>query len=129
MFGFGSAKMIVGGLAILAISLTIYAGYKYVVNLQEDNARLTGEVTKLEIAVEIKDKTINQVKTDLLTNEKNQKVLNEELAAARKDKDEIIKLFGDHDFAKLVAKKPGLIEKKINTATKKVLKEIENVTQ
>ena len=49
-------------------------------------------------------------------------------AQNRKQVEYLRSLFGDHDFTNLVNKKPGLIEKRMQAATAKVLKELADVT-
>lgn len=126
MFKLGGLK--VKAIIMGVIALLIYFGYLYIVNLQEDNARLTGEVTKLEISNKSLEGQKKQLVLDIKTNIQNQDILYIELSKARESKDKLVKLFGDHDFAKLIAKKPTLMQKKMNRATKKLFKEIENET-
>ena len=125
---FTKAKIAIIGIAVLTIGLTIWAGYTYVTNLQKKVEFLSGEVKTLEISNKTLTAERAQLKTDLKENKRNQEILNTELREARKGKDELIKLFSDHDFAKLVEKKPGLIEIRINKATDKVFKELEDIS-
>jgi septal ring factor EnvC (AmiA/AmiB activator) len=46
--------------------------------------------------------------------------LNKRLYSAHAEVDRLSKLFEDHDFAELVKKKPGLITRRIRSATKRV---------
>lgn len=48
---------------------------------------------------------------------------------SRKQVEYVRNLFMDHDFRKLLEKKPGLIEKRMIAATAKVLKELEDATK
>ena len=47
---------------------------------------------------------------------------------AEKYKDELLNKFQRHDLSLLSLKKPGLIEKRVNNATKKVFDDIERLT-
>jgi predicted nuclease with TOPRIM domain len=125
---FTQAKLIAGGIAIITISLVVWAGYTYVTNLQEKVEFQGKEITKLETANKTLTAEREQLKDDLKENKENQAILNEDLRKARVDKDKLIKMFSDHDFTKLVNKKPGLIEKIINKGTDKVFKELEDIS-
>lgn len=125
---FTKAKLIGGGIVVLVISLTIWAGYKYVTNLQETVVEQAEKITELKISNESLTAEREQLESDLKDNRENQAVLHEELREARKQKDGLIKLFSDHDFAKLVNAKPGLIEKRINKGTDKVFQELEDIS-
>lgn len=50
------------------------------------------------------------------------------LQEAEKYKDELLNKFQRHDLSLLSLKKPGLIEKRVNNATKKVFDDIERLT-
>jgi len=115
-------------IAAAAIGLIIWFGYLYVTNLQEKVEFQAGEISKLEIANKSLTAERKQLETDLAENKVNQEILNEELHKAREDKDKLIKLFSDHDFTRLVNKKPGLIENRINKGTDKVFKELEDIS-
>lgn len=49
-------------------------------------------------------------------------------AAIRKEQEETIDLFANHDLKALAEKKPGLIENRVNRATENVNKELERIT-
>lgn len=126
---FSQAKLIGGGIAILFIGLSVWAGYMYVTNLQEKVEFQAEEIVKLEISNQSLEAKQLQLESDLETNKENQTVLNEDLEKARAAKNELIKLFSKHDFTNLVNKKPGLIEKRINKGTDKLFKELESLSE
>ena len=125
---FTKAKLIGGGIVVLTIGLTVWAGYNYVTNLQEKVTEQAEKITELKISNESLTAERDQLETDLAENAENQEVLNEELREAREAKDALIKLFADHDFGRLVQNKPGLIETRINKGTDKVFKELEGIS-
>ncbi len=122
------AKLIGGGALVLIISLSVWAGYTYVTNLQEKVEFQAKEITKLEISNKSLEAQHAQLESDLEENKEHQIVLNGELRDARQDKEALIKLFSDHDFTNLVNKKPGLIEIRINKGTDKVFQELEDIS-
>lgn len=125
---FTRAKMIGIGAGALFTGLSVWAGYTYITNLQEKVVFQAEEITKLETANISLTEERAQFESDLEDNKENQEILNEELREARAGKEELIKLFADHDFTNLVNKKPGLIQNLINKGTDKVFKEIEDVS-
>ena len=54
--------------------------------------------------------------------------LNTGLREAEKYKDEITEKLQKHNLTRLSAAKPGLIEKRVNEATSKIFKELEEIT-
>ena len=114
---------------VATITLIVFLGYQYVVGLQEDNATLTGNVAKLELTNDQLSEEKKHFKEDLLRQQTLIITLNTEISKIEKEKNEVIRLFGDHDFALLVKKKPGLIQKRIDKATKSIFKDIENETK
>ena len=114
--------------AIAGVLLAIWLGYKYITGLQEKVEFQAGEISKLELANKSLTDEREQLKLNLAKNQQDLTKLNEDLVKARTDKEKLIKLFSDHDFAELVKKKPGLIENKINKATEKVFKELEDIS-
>ena len=60
--------------------------------------------------------------------EKQNLDLQNNLQKAEEYKDELLGKFQKHDLTRLSLKKPGLIEKRVNSATKKVFDDIERLT-
>ena len=119
------AKLI-GGAAVMLI---IYLGYTFVTNLQEDNAILTANVGKLQLANDVLSAEKTQFKKDLARTQVLNGELNIKFFKAVESKNEVIKLFSDHNFTKLYNAKPAWITKKMNAATKKIFKEIEGASR
>ena len=116
----------IGGAAVLLI---IYLGYTYVTNLQQDNATLTANVGKLQLANDVLVAERKQFEEDIAKTEALNTELNVKFEKAVESKNEVIKLFSDHNFTKLYNAKPAWITKKMNAATKKIFKEIEDVSR
>lgn len=118
------AKLI-GGVAVMLI---IYLGYNFVVNLQEENGVLKANVAKLEIANDSLVAEKKQFKEDLLRTQENLEQVNDDFYKAVESKNAVIKLFSDHNFTKLFNAKPKWITKKMNAATKRIFKQIEDAS-
>lgn len=124
MLGAGWVKWALVGLAALAVAGTIYAGYTYVTNLQEDNAALHAEVSAKEVQLAVQADTLDQMREGydvLLQHQVAMQDAVNELArgqeATRRAVTVLEDTFRRHDLAKLSEAKPGLIERRINYGT------------
>ena len=105
------------GTTIIASGLCYY--------LYQENQKLIGNVAQLEVANDIQEQTINSLQNDftLQTNAlvelqaKNQEIQGE--------MNRYLDIFRRHNLSKLAAAKPGLIQKRVNAATKEVFDGIE----
>lgn len=117
---------LIGVVGVLAVSLF----YLYLANTQL-KGDLQGAIIKQEAA-----------ETSLRTAEQERQLLDTQLEqftakrieiekqreAARAEVDKMRALFGDHDFANLLSKKPGLVTKRMIKKTRGVFNEIEELT-
>ena len=118
------------GLAVVTIVGGLgYSGYQYYVHTQNKIATLSENIIKVEMAKAKQDSTIKALQED---RDKFQK-LNTELSAkiieANKYKDKLIDKLRKHDLTSLSMKKPMMIEKRINNATKKLFKHFEDFSR
>jgi len=119
-------KPLLGVMAIMALALLWF----YTSNLQLKND-LQVAIIKVE-AVETSLRTAQQ-EQELSATQLKQFTLKvitieRERNEARKEVDKMRDLFQDHDFAKLITRKPGLIENLMIKKTKEVYDEIEALT-
>jgi hypothetical protein len=102
-----------------------YGAYYYYKDSQERIRILTENTVKLETAKKMQDDTI----TAMIEDREKFAELNKELALnlskANNYKDVLIGKLRKHNLAKLSLRKPGLVEKKINAATKKLFRSLE----
>ena len=91
-------------------------------------AVLTENNAKLSIAATTNQQTIDKLTSDF----QQQQVLNEELniklKASEAYGDNLAKKLREHDLTMLTLKKPGLIERRVNSATQKILNDLESST-
>ena len=118
------AKLI-GGAAVMLI---IYLGYTYVVNLQQENGVLKANEAVLQLANDVLVAEKKQYKENLAKSAERIADVNRRFDDAVEAKNNVIRLFADHDFTKLYNAKPDWITKKMNKATKKIFKEIEDAS-
>lgn len=89
---------------------------------------LTENNAKLSIANQTNQQTIDKLSEDY----EKQQVLNKELGIKLKASeaygDNLAKKLREHDLTMLTLRKPGLIERRVNSATSKILKDLESST-
>lgn len=106
---------------VLAFGTYYWLTEKRLTVLTENNAKLT-------IAARTNQDTIDKLTKDF----EQQQVLNEELniklKASEAYGDNLAKKLRKHDLTMLTLKKPGLIERRVNSATQKILDDMESST-
>ena len=105
-----------------------YGAYYYYKDTQARIAILTENSAKLEQATNTQTKTIETLVEDAAKFRELNKALNTKLEKANEYRNTLIDKLRKHDLAKLSLQKPGLVEKKINSGTKKLFKSFEELT-
>ena len=106
----------------------VYGGYYYYKDTQERIQILTENSAKLEQATQTQKQTIDTLIADAEKFAKLNSELQAELVRANDYKNELICKLRKHDLTRLSQQKPGLIEKRINNGTKKLLENFESLT-
>ena len=106
----------------------VYGGYYYYKDTQERIGILTENNAKMVVAKQAQDNTINTLLADREKFELLSSELQMKLNSANDYKDTLINRLRKHDLAKLSLQKPGLVEKKINNGTKKLFRELEELS-
>jgi len=106
----------------------VYGGYYYYKDTQARIATLTENSAKLEIAAQEQTNTIDILVADAKKYAKLNNELQNKLDSASNYKNELIAKLRKHDLTRLSQQKPGLVEKKINNGTKKLLESFESIT-
>ena len=105
-----------------------YTAYNYVMMTRAEIATLRENSVKLEGAVKQSQETITQIQKQQGQIEDATKELRIGLEKAEVYQDEISQKLRDHNLTKLANAKPGLIQKRVNDATQKLFKEMEEIT-
>jgi len=106
----------------------IYYAYNHYMELKNELELKTTEAIRYKES--LKD---NEVAINVLT-QQNIKIQNEtmklqkSLQKAEEYNTDLQRKLNDHNLTKLSSKKPGLIEKRVNDATSKIFKELEEIT-
>jgi hypothetical protein len=124
----GGMKMAIIGLAALAISGIIYAGYNYVTALQQANSQLEADKAKLNIAVDLKTAENESLMAGIAAMAKESVALNEKLDKTRAERRKAKRIFDDHEFTKLLQAKPGLVERRMVSGTDRMFRALEQAS-
>ena len=106
----------------------VYGGYYYYKDTQSRIQTLTENNSKLEVATQQQEQTINTLIEDREKFDELNKELQVKLDKANQYRDTLIDKLRKHALANLSLKKPGLVEKKINNGTKKLFRSLEHIT-
>lgn len=102
-----------------------YGAYAYYTSTQEAIRQLTENNAKLEVAVQTQKESMVAMETNFKVQMELNGELQKKLQQSEAYKDSLISKLQKHNLAALSLKKPAMIEKRINDATKKVFAEIE----
>ena len=105
-----------------------YGAYYYYKDTQARIQTLTENSAKLEIAASTQKNTIDTLMADAKKYAELNSELQKKLEKANDYKNTLISKLRKHNLAKLSMQKPGLVEKKINNGTKKLLESFESIT-
>jgi len=106
---------------VLAFGTYYWLTEKRLTVLTENNA-------KLSIAARTNQDTIDKLTQDYEQQQELNSELKVKLTAAEAYGDELAKKFREHDLTLLTLRKPGLIERRVNSATQKILDDLESST-
>jgi|TARA_R110002126_G_scaffold51450_8_gene140682 uridine kinase len=120
-----NVKMVVIGVALTVAALGGLSLYLYVDHLQDELQEQLMVNTANQVKIETQDRTIDRIQKDF---KKQTDSLNTVIKRNNEIRAEIaryLEIFKKHDLTKLAAAKPGLIENRVNKATKNVFDQIE----
>ena len=117
------SKVLIG---IIVAMVLAFGGYYWLT--EKRLATLTENNAKLTIAAQTNQQTIDKLTQDYEQQQELNSELKVKLTAAEAYGDELAKKFREHDLTMLTLKKPGLIERRVNSATQKILDDMESST-
>ena len=106
----------------------VYGGYYYYKDTQERIGILTENNAKMVVAKQAQDNTINTLIADRDKFQSLNNELQSKLDEAHVYRDTLIDKLRKHDLAKLSLQKPGLVETRINNGTKRLFRELEELS-
>ena len=106
----------------------VYGGFYYYKDTQSRIQILTENSVKLEQAAQTQKQTIDVLIADAEKFAKLNSELQIKLTKANDYKNELIGKLRKHNLTRLSQQKPGLIEKRVNDGTKKLLDDFQSLT-
>ena len=113
---------------LLILGASGYFVYERIQALRENVQILKTNAEVMNNSLKESNETIIQMQRNAEAIEQQISELNTGLREAEKYKDEITEKLQKHNLTRLSAAKPGLIEKRVNEATSKIFKELEEIT-
>ena len=117
------SKILIG--IILAMAMA-FGGYYWLT--EKRLTVLTENNAKLSIAAQTSQQTIDKLAEDFETSQALTKELGIKLKASEAYGDNLAKKFREHDLTMLTLRKPGVIERRVNSGTAKILADLESST-
>lgn len=102
------------------------AGYFYYTTTQNQLIELRDLNKAYELKVKTQDEAINTIQESYKAQSEALTALTEKNREIAQEMNRYLDIFRRHDLSKLAAAKPGLIEKRVNEATKDVFDSLEN---
>lgn len=118
-------RLFSGPLLYLSIAGAAFLWYK---NNENKIEKLTQENERLKISYESCQNVLGEMIEEKEAAEENEQELITRVKEAEQYSNELIQKLRKHDLTKLTMAKPGLIESRINNATKEIFEELESVT-
>ena len=121
-------KVYIGIIVFGLVGGAVYGGYYYYKDTQARIQVLTENNSKLEVAAQTQNQTIDTLVQDAQKYASLNNELQSRLDSANDYKNELIGKLRKHDLARLSLQQPGLIEEKIINGTKRLFETFENIT-
>jgi len=122
------ARLYVLGFILLLLSGIVGGAYYYYTDTQSRIATLTKKNLALELAAQECTDTLDQVQQNYSEIRRNLTALQAELNKSETYRSELQDKLRRHDLTRLTLEKPGLIERRVNDATKKIFEDLESDT-
>jgi hypothetical protein len=115
---------------LIGITIASLVGGAYVyVSWQNSKIEvLTKDNVILRDAAERNAETVRVLQEQIAVQSEQNRQLTISLDKSEKVREEMLRIFRDHDLTKLATAKPGLIEKRVNDGTRKVFDDLESIT-
>ena len=121
-------KVYIGIIVFGLVGGVVYGGYYYYKDTQARIQILTENNSKLEVAAQTQNQTIDTLVQDAQKYASLNNELQSRLDSANDYKNELIGKLRKHDLARLSLQQPGLVEEKINNGTQRLFETFANIT-
>ena len=123
------AFLIKTALGFLVSSAIAGGAYTYFTYTQKKIQDLSRQVATYEINIRQCENSLANVEADKERIERETAVLQDRVDRAEDYQQQLIRTLQRHDLTRLTLEKPGLIETRVNDATKKVFEDIESISR
>ena len=127
MFGLGLGGKVAIGMGILLVA-TMAAGAAYFKYSQDKLAAANQQIAIEAAGRASAEANLKATQESVARQQATLNTLAQESVEIRREQQEVIDIFAEHDLKRLAEAKPGLIERRVNAATKSVFDELEEVT-
>ena len=121
--------LIRAGIIGILLSLIAGGGYTYFLYTQEKISDLTQQVVQYELNIRQCENTLTQIRQDKVRIERETERLQSRVKQAETYQNELMDKLQRHDLTRLTLEKPGLIETRVNDATKQVFEDLEYLSR
>jgi hypothetical protein len=121
-------KVYIGIIVFGLVGGVVYGGYYYYKDTQARIQILTENNSKLEVAAQTQNQTIDTLVQDAQKYASLNNELQSRLESANDYKNELIGKLRKHDLARLSLQNPSLVEEKINNGTQRLFDTFETIT-
>lgn len=122
---FGLERYLLIGITIASL---VGGAYVYVSWQNSKIEVLTKDNVILRDTAERNAETVRILQTQIATQQEENRQLTIALDKSEKTREEMLRIFRDHDLTNLATQKPGLIERRVNDGTSKVFDDLESIT-
>ena len=117
------------GIVGVLVAIIGGSGYTYFRYTQEKISDLTQQVTQYELNIRQCENTLTQIRQDKVRIERETERLQSRVKQAETYQSELMDKLQRHDLTRLTLEKPGLIETRVNDATKQVFEDLEYLSR
>lgn len=121
--------MIGGVILILIMGGIIKYQHSENQTLNQNLATAKADTQRLKGEIEEQNDSIFRLENQRISDQVDMNNLSDKLSEHRKIVKQYKKIFKDHDLERLTRARPGMMEKRINNGTKRVLKAFEKITK
>lgn len=114
---------------VILLGIIIGGAYFYYTTSQSKIEELTESKVTLEQQNRRQQEQIRMLSNDITRITEQQNQLQARLREAEQYHDDLQAMFRRHNFTNLVLQRPGLIERRVNDATREVFEELESLTR
>lgn len=130
MFGmFSSIGFKISAVFVVIICVLLGVGYFYYNSTQKHIQILSDQNARLELSVKMNEQVITRQREAMTRQSEENNRLNQALIDAEQDRNRLLNIFREHDLNDLAVNRPGLIENRINRATRDIFDQIERETE